>query len=40
VNPKIYPVGTRFRLRVKLTDRQGDGDFLYAYFGWPAEVIE
>lgn len=40
VNPTIYSVGTRFRLRVKLTDRQGDGEFLYSYFGWPVEVVE
>lgn len=29
VNPNIHPVGTRFRLRVRLTDRQGGGEFLY-----------
>jgi hypothetical protein len=40
VNPRIHPVGTRFRIRVKLTDRQGGGEFLYSYFGWPVEVIE
>jgi hypothetical protein len=40
VNPRIHPVGTRFRLRVKLTDRQGGGAFLYSYFGWPVEVVE
>jgi hypothetical protein len=34
-----YPVGTRFRLRAKLTDREGDGDFLYSYFGWRYEIL-
>jgi hypothetical protein len=34
-----YPVGTRFRIRVKLTDRQGGNPFLYSYFGWPVEVL-
>lgn len=38
-NPRIYPVGTQFRIRAKLTDRLGGGEFLYSYFGWPAEVI-
>ena len=37
---EIHPVGTRFRLRVKLTDRQSGGEFLYSYFGWPVEVVE
>ena len=34
-----YPVGTRFRLRVKLTDREGGGEFLYSYWGWGFEVL-
>ena len=33
-----YPVGTRFRIRVKLTDMNGTL-FLYSYFGWPVEVL-
>jgi hypothetical protein len=37
---KNYPVGTRFRIRAKLTDRQGEGDFLYSYFGWKYEVLD
>ena len=37
-NPSLYKVGTRFRLRAKLTDRHGSGDFVYSYFGWPVEV--
>ncbi|MGY4499391.1 hypothetical protein ACVWYH_003322 [Bradyrhizobium sp. GM24.11] len=40
MNPRIHPVGTRFRLRVKLTDREGGGEFLYSYFGWPVEIVE
>jgi hypothetical protein len=35
-----YPVGTRFRIRAKLTDRLGSGDYLYSYFGWPFTVLE
>lgn len=30
-----YPVGTRFLLRAKLTDREGGGEFLYSFHGWP-----
>lgn len=37
---KDYPVGTIFRIRAKLTDREGEGDFLYSYFGWEYEVVE
>jgi hypothetical protein len=35
-----YPVGTRFRIRAKLTSREGGTPFLYSYFGWPVEVLE
>jgi len=35
-----YPVGSGFRIRAKLTDREGSGDFLYSYFGWKYEVVE
>jgi len=34
-----HPVGTRFRMRVKLTDREGGGEFLYSYHGWKVEVL-
>lgn len=34
-----HPVGTRFRLRVKLTDRASGGEFLYSYHGWPVTVL-
>lgn len=34
-----YPVGTRFRLRATLTDREGGGEYLYSYWGWPVEVL-
>lgn len=35
-----YPVGTRFKIRVKLTDRDGEGEYLSSYFGWPVEVVK
>jgi hypothetical protein len=34
-----FPVGTRFRIKAKLTDKEGGGEFLYSYFGWKFEVI-
>lgn len=33
-----YPVGTRFSIRAKLTDREGGGAYLYSYFRWPVTV--
>ncbi|WP_214650440.1 hypothetical protein, partial [Vibrio anguillarum] len=36
-----YPVGTKFKLKAKLTDREGEGMFLYSYYRWqPLEIIE
>ncbi|MBK1621087.1 hypothetical protein CKO42_22215 [Lamprobacter modestohalophilus] len=37
---KNYPVGTKFRIKTKLTDLEGGGEFLYSYFDWKYEVIE
>lgn len=38
-DPDQFPLGTRFLLKAKLTDREGAGEFLYSYFGWkPIEV--
>lgn len=34
-----YPVGTRFRIKAKLTDREGGGEYLYSYPGWKYEVL-
>lgn len=36
---KDYPVGTKFRLLAKLTDRDGSGEYLYSYHGWEYEVL-
>lgn len=33
-----YPVGTKFRIRVKLTDMQGT-PFLYSHHRWPVVVL-
>jgi hypothetical protein len=34
-----YPVGTRFRVKVKLTDREGERPYLYTSWQWPIEVV-
>ena len=39
VDTRRHPVGTRFRLRVKLTNRLGSGEFLYNSYHWPYEVV-
>ena len=35
-----YPVGTKFKIKAKLTDRQGEGEFLYSSYHWQYEVIK
>ena len=37
---KNHPVGTRFRIYAKETDREGGKPFLYSHFDWPYEVVE
>ena len=34
-----YPVGTRFKIRAKLTDRENGGEYLYSFHRWRYEVI-
>jgi hypothetical protein len=34
-----YPVGTRFRVQVALTDRPGGGQFLYTSWQWDVQVL-
>ena len=33
-----YPLGTKFRIRAKLTDRQGT-KFIYSSWRWPFEIL-
>lgn len=37
---KAYPIGTKFRIYAKETDREGGKPFLYSHFDWPFEVVE
>ena len=39
MDPRRYPVGTKFKLWAKLTDREGGTPFLYAYHGDPDIVV-
>lgn len=34
-----HPVGTKFRIRAKLTDREGGAPFLYSHHSWPMKVV-
>jgi hypothetical protein len=34
-----YPVGTRFRIKAKLTDREGGGEYLYTSYRWKFDVL-
>lgn len=36
---EAYPVGTRFRIKAKLTDREGGGEYLYSNYRWVYEVL-
>jgi hypothetical protein len=37
---KSYPVGTRFRIYAKLTDREGGNPFLHTHHSWDYEVLD
>lgn len=35
-----YPIGTKFLLQAKLTDREGGGEYLYSSYRWKYEVVK
>ena len=35
-----YPVGTRFRIKAKITDKEGGTPFAYMHYTWPFEVLD
>lgn len=36
---EAYPVGTKFLLRVKVTDREGGRPFLYSHHSWQPKLV-
>jgi hypothetical protein len=38
-DPDLYPAGTRFLIRAKLTDRMGGAPYLYAHHGDPVKLL-
>ena len=36
---KSHPVGTKFRIKAKVTDKEGGKPFLYSSFQWGYEVV-
>lgn len=36
---KRHPLGTVFRIKAKLTDREGGGEFLYSSWQWKYEIV-
>ena len=34
-----YPIGIRFRIKAKVTDKEGGRPFLYSYWGWEWDVL-
>lgn len=36
---KAHPVGTKFLLQAKVTDREGGSPFLYAHYNTPYRVV-
>lgn len=35
-----YPIGTKFKIRAKLTDREGGNPFYHSHVDWDYEVLE
>jgi hypothetical protein len=38
-DPKQFPVGTKFLLQAKLTDRESGGEYLYSHPRWTFEIV-
>ena len=36
---KLHPLGTKFRIRAKETNKEGGKPFLYSHYNWPYEVV-
>lgn len=36
----VYPIGTKFKIMAKLTDREGGKPFLHSPYTWAFEVVK
>jgi len=34
-----YPIGTKFRIRAKITNREGGAAFIYSHYSWHYDVV-
>jgi len=34
-----HPIGTKLRIRAKVTNREGGTEFLYSHYSWPYDVV-
>ena len=34
-----YPVGTKFKIQAKITDREGGTPFIYSHYSWHFQVL-
>ncbi|WP_220377730.1 MULTISPECIES: hypothetical protein [unclassified Arenibacter] len=34
-----YPVGTKFKIKAKITNKEGGKPFAYCHYSWPFEVL-
>jgi len=37
---KEYPVGTKFKIKAKITSKEGGQPFAYSHYSWPFEVLQ
>lgn len=35
-----FPLGTKFRIKAKITQREGGTKFIYSHYSWPYEVLK
>lgn len=35
-----YPIGTRFRIKAKITNREGGTPFIYSHYSWAYDVVK
>lgn len=35
-----YPVGTKFKIKAKITSKEGGKPFAYCHYSWPYDVLD